>query len=33
VSRDLRGRLWISLKQRGERLGVSESHQHLFKQM
>jgi DNA-binding LytR/AlgR family response regulator len=33
VSRDLRGRLSVSLKQREERLSVSESHQHLFKQM
>jgi DNA-binding LytR/AlgR family response regulator len=33
VSRDLRGRLSVTLKQRGERLSVSESHQHLFKQM
>jgi DNA-binding LytR/AlgR family response regulator len=33
VTRDLRGRLLISLKQREEQLLVSESHQHLFKQM
>ena len=33
VSRDFRGRLSVSLKQRSERLSVSESHQHLFKQM
>jgi DNA-binding LytR/AlgR family response regulator len=33
VSRDLRGRLSVTLKQRQERLSVSESHQHLFKQM
>jgi len=33
VSRDLRGRLLVSLKHRGERLSVSESHQHLFKLM
>ncbi len=33
VSRDFRGRLSISLKQRAEVLSVSESHQHLFKQM
>jgi DNA-binding LytR/AlgR family response regulator len=33
VSRDLRGRLSVSLKQREERLSVSESHQHLFKLM
>ncbi len=33
VSRDFRGRLWVALKQREERLSVSESHQHLFKQM
>jgi DNA-binding LytR/AlgR family response regulator len=33
VSRDLRGRLSVTLKQRDERLSVSESHQHLFKQM
>jgi DNA-binding LytR/AlgR family response regulator len=33
VSRDLRGRLTVTLKQREERLSVSESHQHLFKLM
>jgi DNA-binding LytR/AlgR family response regulator len=33
VSRDFRGRLSVSLKQREERLTVSESHHHLFKQM
>jgi DNA-binding LytR/AlgR family response regulator len=33
VSRDFRGRLTVSLKQRSEALSVSESHQHLFKQM
>jgi len=33
LSRDLRGRLSVSLKQREERLSVSESHQHLYKQM
>jgi DNA-binding LytR/AlgR family response regulator len=33
VSRDLRGRLLVNLKQREEQLIVSESHQHLFKQM
>jgi DNA-binding LytR/AlgR family response regulator len=33
VSRDLRGRLSVILKQRKERLSVSESHHHLFKQM
>jgi len=33
VSRDFRGRLTVSLKQRRETLSVSESHQHLFKQM
>jgi DNA-binding LytR/AlgR family response regulator len=33
VSRDLRGRLSVSLKHRDERLSVSESHQHLFKLM
>lgn len=33
VSRDLRGRLLVTLKQRSERLSVSDSHQHLFKQM
>jgi DNA-binding LytR/AlgR family response regulator len=33
VSRDLRGRLSVTLKQREERLSVSESHQHLFKLM
>jgi DNA-binding LytR/AlgR family response regulator len=33
VSRDFRGRMSVSLKQRDERLAVSESHQHLFKQM
>jgi DNA-binding LytR/AlgR family response regulator len=33
VSRDLRGRLSVSLKQREERLSVSESHQRLYKQM
>jgi DNA-binding LytR/AlgR family response regulator len=33
VSRDLRGRLLLSLKQRDEQLIVSESHQYLFKQM
>jgi DNA-binding LytR/AlgR family response regulator len=33
VSRDLRGRLSVKLKQREERLPVSESHQHLFKRM
>jgi DNA-binding LytR/AlgR family response regulator len=33
VSRDLRGRMSVTLKQRDERLSVSESHQHLFKLM
>jgi DNA-binding LytR/AlgR family response regulator len=33
VSRDFRGRMSVTLKQREERLSVSESHQHLFKQM
>jgi DNA-binding LytR/AlgR family response regulator len=33
VSRDLRGRLSVTLKHRQERLSVSESHQHLFRQM
>jgi DNA-binding LytR/AlgR family response regulator len=33
VSRDFRGRLTVTLKQRSEALSVSESHQHLFKQM
>jgi DNA-binding LytR/AlgR family response regulator len=33
VSRDFRGRMSVSLKQREERLTVSESHHHLFKQM
>jgi len=33
VSRDLRGRLSVTLKQRSECLSVSESHQHLFKPM
>jgi DNA-binding LytR/AlgR family response regulator len=33
VSRDLRGRLFVNLKQREERLSVSESHQHLFRRM
>jgi DNA-binding LytR/AlgR family response regulator len=33
VSRDLRGRLTVTLKQREEALSVSESHQHLFRQM
>jgi hypothetical protein len=28
-----RGRLSVTLKQREERLSVSESHQHLFRQM
>jgi DNA-binding LytR/AlgR family response regulator len=33
VSRDLRGRLSVRLKQRDERLAVSESHQYLFRRM
>jgi DNA-binding LytR/AlgR family response regulator len=33
VSRDLRGRYSVTLKQRPEVLSVSESHQHLFRQM
>jgi DNA-binding LytR/AlgR family response regulator len=33
VARDIRGRLSVTLKQRQERLSVSESHHHLFKQM
>ena len=33
VHRDLRGRLEIELKQRRERLQVSASFAHLFKQM
>jgi DNA-binding LytR/AlgR family response regulator len=33
VSRDLRGRMSLTLKQRPEVLWVSESHQHLFRQM
>jgi DNA-binding LytR/AlgR family response regulator len=33
VSRDLRGRLLLTLKHRPERLTVSESHQHRFRQM
>lgn len=33
VSRDLRGRLSVTLKQRSERLPVSESQQHRFRRM
>jgi DNA-binding LytR/AlgR family response regulator len=33
ASRDLRGRLLLALKRRDERLPVSESHQHRFRQM
>lgn len=33
VSRDLRGRLSVTLKQREEKLSVSESNQHLFRSM
>jgi DNA-binding LytR/AlgR family response regulator len=33
VRRDLRGRVHIKLKQRDEQLPVSESHEHLFRQM
>jgi DNA-binding LytR/AlgR family response regulator len=33
VSRDLRGRLSVMLKQRAERLPVSESQQHRFRRM
>jgi DNA-binding LytR/AlgR family response regulator len=33
VSRDFRGRLFVSLKHRDEKLAVSESHHHLFRQM
>jgi DNA-binding LytR/AlgR family response regulator len=33
VTRDFRGRLFVSLKHRDEKLPVSESHHHLFKQM
>jgi DNA-binding LytR/AlgR family response regulator len=33
VRRDLRGRVHLKLKQRDEQLPVSESHEHLFRQM
>jgi DNA-binding LytR/AlgR family response regulator len=33
VTRDLRGRVFLLLKQRPEKLAVSESHLHLFRQM
>jgi DNA-binding LytR/AlgR family response regulator len=33
VARDLRGHLLLKLKQRNESLPVSESYQHLFRQM
>lgn len=33
INRDLRGRLRVRLKQRAEKLDVSESYVHLFKQM
>jgi hypothetical protein len=33
VHRSLRGRLFVTWKRCGQRLGVSEAHQHLFKLM
>lgn len=33
VSRDLRGRISVSLKSRAEKLAVSDAHAHLFRQM
>jgi DNA-binding LytR/AlgR family response regulator len=33
VSRDVRGRVWVKLKQRSEKLLVSETHEQLFRQM
>jgi DNA-binding LytR/AlgR family response regulator len=33
VSRDFRGRMTLKLKNREEKLSISESHQHLFRQM
>jgi DNA-binding LytR/AlgR family response regulator len=33
VSRDFRGRISVKLKTRGEKLAVSEQHEHLFRQM
>ena len=33
VTRDYRGRILVKLKSRGERLTVSEAHEHLFRQM
>ena len=33
VSRDFRGRVSVKLKLRGEKLPVSEAHEHLFRQM
>jgi DNA-binding LytR/AlgR family response regulator len=33
VSRDFRGRVSVKLKSRGEKLPVSEGHEHLFRQM
>ena len=33
VSRDFRGRVTVKLKSRTEKLAVSETHEHLFKQM
>jgi DNA-binding LytR/AlgR family response regulator len=33
VSRDFRGRVSVKLKSRGEKLPVSEQHEHLFRQM
>lgn len=33
VTRDLRGRIAVRLKQRPEKLAVSEAHEHLFRQM
>jgi DNA-binding LytR/AlgR family response regulator len=33
VTRDLRGRIFVKLKSRTDRLPVSEAHAHLFRQM
>jgi DNA-binding LytR/AlgR family response regulator len=33
VSRDFRGRVMVKLKSRAEKLAVSETHEHLFRQM
>jgi DNA-binding LytR/AlgR family response regulator len=33
VARDFRGRVFVKLKSRTEKLTVSETHEHLFKQM